>query len=77
MVPPGLDQVVSVAGGEFHSVALKHDGAIVTWGGAFPGPPGSFIAIASGMDHFMGLKPDGTVIVLGEDATNVPPTASA
>jgi alpha-tubulin suppressor-like RCC1 family protein len=76
VVPAGLDQVVSVAGGNFHSVALKHDGAIVTWGGAFPGPPGSFIAIASGMDHFMGLKPDGTVIVLGEDATNVPPGLS-
>jgi alpha-tubulin suppressor-like RCC1 family protein len=31
-VPQGLNHVVAIATGDYHSVALKSDGTLVTWG---------------------------------------------
>jgi alpha-tubulin suppressor-like RCC1 family protein len=31
-VPPGLSNVVAVAAGAYHSLALKADGTVVAWG---------------------------------------------
>jgi parallel beta-helix repeat protein len=82
-VPPNLTNVTQVAGGWFHSVALKADGTVVAWGSDNLGqtnvPPGlsNVVAVASRSgNHAMALKADGTVIVWGDNSsqqTNVPP----
>src|SRR4051812_21495190 len=34
-VPAGLTNAIAVAGGTFHSIALRSDGTVVAWGSAF------------------------------------------
>jgi len=88
MVPAGLSGVVRVAGGGFHSLALKADGSVVAWGagttvGADPDfgqsmvPAGlqNVVAIAAGGYHSLALKTDGTIAAWGlgqSGATTVP-----
>jgi len=80
-----LSNVVAIAAGEYHSVALKDDGTVVTWGDNSYGqrnvPAGlsNVVAIASGgsegANHCLALRGDGTVVAWGWDAygqTNVP-----
>jgi hypothetical protein len=70
-VPVGLNDVVAVAAGDQHAVALKVDGTVVTWGsnGAeqLAVPPGlaNVVAIAAGNIHSVALKADGTVVAWG------------
>jgi alpha-tubulin suppressor-like RCC1 family protein len=80
-VPSGLTNVVAVAGGGIHNLALKADGAVVAWGNNFYGqtnvPAGltSAVAVAGGDYHSLVLKSDGTVVAWGENSyglTNVP-----
>src|SRR5688500_7964303 len=53
-VPPGLDGVIAVAGGDAHSLALRTNGTVVGWGSNENGqtnvPPGltNVVAIAAG-----------------------------
>src|SRR5207253_2167889 len=70
-VPPGLTNVMAIAGGGYHSTALKADGTVVTWG-AFPTtitnvPPGlsNVVAVAGGNAHALALKADGKVVGWG------------
>lgn len=81
-VPPGLTDVIAVAAGSAHSLALKADGTVVAWGSNAAGqtnmPAGltNVISIAAGGDHSLALKADGTVVAWGSSgkaATNVPP----
>ncbi len=80
-VPAYLTNVLSVAGGYDHSVALRTDGTVVVWGspgyGAtnVPEAATNVVAIASRDFHTLALRADGTVIAWGgTDAgvTNVP-----
>jgi alpha-tubulin suppressor-like RCC1 family protein len=80
-VPPGLSNVMAIAGGGEHSLALKSDGTVVAWGyngaGQANVPPGlsNVVAIAAGDSHSMALKSDGTVVAWGSNTygqTNVP-----
>ncbi|MEO8099881.1 MAG: choice-of-anchor D domain-containing protein [Acidobacteriota bacterium] len=70
-VPKGLTGVTAIAGGDFHSLALKSDGTVVAWGGyavaAISVPAGltSVTAIAAGTYHSLALKSDGTVVAWG------------
>lgn len=70
-VPPKLFGVVAVAGGIYHSLALKYDGTVVAWGGNDDGqatvPAGlsGVVAIAAGEKHSLALKADGTVVAWG------------
>ncbi|MEP6668135.1 MAG: hypothetical protein ABJF10_03225 [Chthoniobacter sp.] len=70
-VPPKLTGVIAVAGGIFHSLALKYDGTVVAWGGNEDGqtrvPEGlsGVVAIAAGEKHSLALKSDGTVVAWG------------
>jgi len=65
-VPAGLSDVVAVAGGGEHSLALKQDGTVVAWGANYYGqcnvPVGlnNVVAVAAGGDHSLALKQDGT-----------------
>lgn len=70
-VPEGMSEVVALAAGHFHSLALKRDGTVYSWGnnnyGQVITPPGltNVVAIAAGARHSMALKSEGTVVVWG------------
>jgi hypothetical protein len=80
-VPAGLSNVVKVAGGGLHSLALKSDGTVAAWGYGFYGqtavPAGlsDVVAVAGGGFHSLALKSDGTVVTWGwnfNGQTNLP-----
>ena len=72
-VPEGLSNVVQVAAGEAHTVALKADGTVVAWGwngyGQCTVPEGlsNVVQVAAGAGHTLALKADGTVVAWGGD----------
>ena len=57
-VPAGLGEVVAVAAGHEHSLALKADGTVASWGDnyygqrGFPAALAGVVAIAAGTYHF-------------------------
>src|SRR3954465_13425509 len=63
--PVGLDGVIAVAGGSYHSLALLTNGTVVGWGANFDGqldiPQGltDVVAISAAL-HCVALKNDGT-----------------
>jgi uncharacterized delta-60 repeat protein len=70
-VPAGLTNAVAIAGGTWHSLALRTDGTAVTWGGYLGdmsyGTVGltNVAAIAAGGFHCLALRADGTVTAWG------------
>lgn len=69
-VPETLDQVVAVAGGQNHSLALRADGTIVQWGlktsgTQLPENLDRVVAVAAGGDINAALRADGTVVAWG------------
>ncbi len=70
-IPAGLSGVTGIAGGESHTVAVKSDGAVVTWGGnesgqtTIPAGLSNVLAVAAGDVHTVALKGDGTVVAWG------------
>ena len=80
-IPLGLGDVVSVAAGTSHTVALRSDGTVRAWGSDTYGqtnvPAGltNVIAIAAGANHTAALTRDGTVSVWGDGLSGqaVPP----
>lgn len=80
-VPSDLTDVVSVAAGGSHSVALRRDGTVIAWGsnefGQASVPHGltDVRSVAAGYDHSLALKNDGTVVAWGRsDQKDVPGT---
>jgi uncharacterized repeat protein (TIGR01451 family) len=81
-VPLNLTNVIAIAGGWHHSVALMGDGTVTAWGDDdqgqtnVPANLSNVVAIASRSgDHSMALRADGTVAVWGDNSygqTNVP-----
>ncbi|MFA6575460.1 MAG: HYR domain-containing protein [Nocardioides sp.] len=74
-VPPSLDgDVVAVAGGGMHSLALRTDGTVAAWGNnsyvqaTVPAGLADVTAIAAGGAHSLALKSDGTVVGWGWNA---------
>jgi hypothetical protein len=73
MPPAGLADVVAIAAGGRHALALKSDGTVVAWGddlfGQASPPPGlsNVVAIAAGRSNSLALKSDGTVVGWGDD----------
>ena len=84
-VPPGLSNVVAIAAGSSnpHSLALKSDGTVLTWGDVreeriVPFGLSDVVAIAA-KSHSLALKSDGTVVAWGSNnygSCNVPPGLS-
>ena len=83
IVPLGLSNVVAIAAGDYHSVALKSDGQPVVWGGQTSSSPvgqtlstvalvpqaaTNLVAIASTDSYIMGLRADGVVVSWGDAA---------
>lgn len=86
-VVTGLTNVVALAAGKDHSLALRADGTVLCWGGNDWGqtnvPPrlSNVVAVAAGADHSLALRRDGTVVAWGGTPppfaeTNVPPGLS-
>lgn len=80
-LPAGLTNVVQIACGANHALALKNDGTVVAWGNNSDGqtnvPPGlaNVIDVAAGVQHSLALLADGTVVAWGDNSngqTNVP-----
>jgi alpha-tubulin suppressor-like RCC1 family protein len=78
---PGLTNVIALAAGHWHSVALREDGAVFAWGNSedgktsVPTNASDVVSIACGTEHTLALKADGTVVAWGRDnskATEVP-----
>jgi hypothetical protein len=78
-----LTNVVAIAAGEYHSLAVKADGTVVAWGDDSQGqsePPPSLagvVAVAGGGAHSLALKSDGSVVAWGANANgqcNLSPT---
>jgi alpha-tubulin suppressor-like RCC1 family protein len=71
-IPSGaLSNVVAIAQGSVHSLALRADGSVLAWGSNSSGQTnvpaglGNIVAIAAGNAHSLALREDGTVIGWG------------
>ena len=77
-VPVDLTNVVAIAAGDSHSVALKANGRVVAWGNNFygqtnvPASLSNVVAIAAAWQHTVALRSNGTVVAWGTWGTNVP-----
>jgi hypothetical protein len=79
-VPAGLSNVVGVAAGGNHSLALRADGTVAGWGentdadgnpaGQATPPLGlrNVVAIGAGEYHSLAVKADGTLVAWGDDS---------
>ena len=71
--PAGLTEVISIAAGSNHTVALKSDGTVTAWGRNAEGqctvPAGltGVAALSAGSYHTVALKRDGTVVGWGRN----------
>ena len=80
-VPAGLEDVVQISCGGYHSLALREDGKVVAWGNKNYGqttvPAGleDVVQIAAGGYHSLALRKDGKVVAWGSNGdgqTTVP-----
>lgn len=79
-VPPTATNVMAVAAGSSHSLALACDGTVIGWGATIPSTPpaglSNVVAIAAGLGQSLALRSDGTVVAWGAPrtaaTTNVP-----
>ena len=80
-VPVGVSNVIAIAAGYKHGLALQNDGALVTWGGddynQLSMPPGitNVVSITAGSWNSLALTADDKVIAWGRTdmgQTNVP-----
>lgn len=80
IVPANLTNVMGLAGGLYHSLAVKADGTVAAWGAGTNSPAsgqspdygqsvvppiGSVVAVAGGGYHTLALRSDGTVSAWG------------
>ncbi len=84
-VPPSATNVIAMAAGDYHCLALRADGTVVAWGASSYGltnvPPDltNAVSVAAGSHHSLALRRDGTVTLWGQiwgGTTTVPPEAT-
>ncbi len=72
-VPPHLYDAAAVAGGDYHTLALRHNGTLVAWGYDGDGQTNCpvnalrFVSIASGANHNLAITENGGVIGWGRN----------
>ena len=80
-VPAALSNAVTIAGGQYHNLALQSNGTMAAWGyngdGEAAAPVGlnNAVAIAAGGWHSLAVKSGGAVVAWGDNQfgqTNVP-----
>jgi len=59
---PTSADFVAIACGDSHSVGLRDDGTVVTWGDNDAPASAGFVAIACGVSHSVALHHDGSVV---------------
>src|SRR5690242_11976674 len=66
-VPNGLTNVVAIAAGSQHSLAVNADGTVSVWGDIPAPPPGlsNVIAVSAGAHYSLALRTNGTVVGWG------------
>jgi len=76
-LPPVIPRnAVGIAGGGYHSLALKNDGTVAGWGDntagqtTIPQEATNVIAIAGGLYHSLALRSDGLVVCWGTNDYN-------
>ncbi len=75
-IPTGLSDVVALAAGTYHCLALRHDTTVVAWGdntyGQCSVPTGlsNVVAIAAGLSESVALRSDGTLVGWGQTSSN-------
>jgi alpha-tubulin suppressor-like RCC1 family protein len=69
-VPPQATNIMAVAGGARHSVALREDGSVLCWGSTtnVDAAATNVIAISAGALHTLALRADGAVVAWGDNA---------
>lgn len=80
-VPAGLSNVIALAAGDSHSLALESDGTVKAWGGSdrktnVPANLTNAVAISAGYWGSLALRSDGQITAWGENdqgQTNIPP----
>jgi len=84
-VPGNLMDAVAIAGGDYHSLALRHDGTLVAWGyngdgqTSVPTDTLRFVTIAAGASHNLAIRENGSLVAWGRNdigQTNIPSTAT-
>lgn len=77
-IPAGLSNIVGIANGHGHSLAITSDGNVVAWGVGIPSYTSNYgqtnvpadlsnvVAVAGGWLHSLALRQDGTVRAWGE-----------
>jgi len=84
--PTNLMDVVRLAGGDFHSLALRRDGTVVAWGDnadgqtTVPVEATHVVAVAAGAAHSLALRLDGQVLGWGRNdfqQSAIPPGATS
>ncbi len=84
ITPAGLTNIVAIAAGAYHSLAVKSDGTVVAWGwdtgGQVAGATGltDISKVAGGYAFSLALKNDGTLIAWGDntDGQTIIPAAA-
>ncbi len=77
-LPPGLSNVVEVAAGPYHALALRNDGHVIAWGsGAATNVPGTLsnvVSIAAGENITVAIQSNGKVTSWGGNGFPIPAT---
>jgi Regulator of chromosome condensation (RCC1) repeat/Immunoglobulin domain/Immunoglobulin I-set domain/Ig-like domain CHU_C associated len=79
-VPASLDDVVAISAGAYHSLAIRSDGSVASWGssgsevsGVVPTGLGPVVGVAAGWGHSLALRHDGTVVAWGKSEVGMAP----
>jgi len=81
-VPASATNIIDIAAGGDHSMALRDDGTVIAWGRHWdgqtnvPASASNVMSIAAGWAHSLALRADGTVVAWGNNEfgqTDVPP----
>lgn len=72
-VPPSATNVIAIAAGYSHSLALRSDGTVIAWGTTpatnVPAGLSNVVAIAAGHGQNLVLRNDGTLVAWGAPST--------
>jgi hypothetical protein len=80
-VPPDATNVIAVAAGQNHSLALRADHTVIAWGSQtdVPAEATNIIAISACGSNNLALRADGSVVAWGDNAygeNQIPPEAT-